>query len=81
MLQLFKAKNRVPSVDVMEEFLSWCIVSGSCDKAMELVQTSASFCLPCTSKLAERALKELRLSEDEGQSKTDRFQKLDINKI
>ncbi|XP_033829986.1 pentatricopeptide repeat domain-containing protein 3, mitochondrial [Periophthalmus magnuspinnatus] len=65
MLQLFKAKNRVPSVDVMEEFLSWCIVSGSCDKAMELVQTSASFCLPCTSKLAERALKELRLSEEQ----------------
>ncbi|CAL1614386.1 unnamed protein product [Knipowitschia caucasica] len=64
-LQLFKTKNRVPTVELMEEFLSWCVVSGSCDKAVDLVQTSVSFCLPCTSKLTQRALRDLPLTEDQ----------------
>lgn len=65
MLQLFKSKNRVPTAELMEEFLSTCISSGSSDKAVELVQTSAFFCLPCTPRLAQRTSKDLDLSEDQ----------------
>lgn len=65
MLQLFKAKNRVPTPELMEEFLSSCVSSGSSDKALELVQTSASFCLPCTPRLARRTAEDLDLTEDQ----------------
>ncbi|XP_072296138.1 small ribosomal subunit protein mS39 [Eucyclogobius newberryi] len=65
MLQLFKSKNRIPTVALMEEFLSACIASGAADKAVELVQTSASFCLPGTNNLTERAMKDLQLSEEQ----------------
>lgn len=65
MLQLFKSKNRVPIPSLMSEFLSLCISCGSSDRAVEVVQTSASFCLPCTPQLAERAAKELPLSDEQ----------------
>ncbi|CAB1325133.1 unnamed protein product [Coregonus sp. 'balchen'] len=62
MLKLFKTKNRVPSEELMEEFLA---SSNDPQQALELVQISASFCLPTTPKLAERVLQEFELSEEQ----------------
>lgn len=64
-LQLFKAENRVPTAELLEEFLTSFVSSGSSDRAVELVRISASFCLPCTNTLAERAARELSLSEEQ----------------
>lgn len=46
----------------MEEFLASI---NDPQHAMELVQISASFCLPSTPKLAERVLQEFELSEEQ----------------
>lgn len=47
----------------MEQFLSVC--SGSPKKAVEVVQLSASFCLPSTPRLAQRVLAEFELTEEQ----------------
>ncbi|XP_029021340.1 pentatricopeptide repeat domain-containing protein 3, mitochondrial [Betta splendens] len=65
MLQLFKEKNRVPHNWLMNDFLSECHTDGSAQKAVDLVQLSAAFCLPATSKLAQRALAEFDLTEEQ----------------
>ncbi|XP_073342712.1 small ribosomal subunit protein mS39 [Pagrus major] len=64
-LQLFKAKNRVPHEELLEEFLSACHRDGSPQKAVELVQLSTAFCLSATPKLAKRALAEFDLNEEQ----------------
>ncbi|XP_034545147.1 pentatricopeptide repeat domain-containing protein 3, mitochondrial [Notolabrus celidotus] len=61
MLQLFKSKNRVPAQGLLEEFLSAC----SPQRAVELVQLSATFCLSATPTLATRALAEFDLTEEQ----------------
>ncbi|XP_030595144.1 small ribosomal subunit protein mS39 isoform X2 [Archocentrus centrarchus] len=65
MLQLFKAKNRVPSEGLLNNFLSVCHSHGDPQKAVELVQLSAAFCLPTTWRLAKRALAEFDLTEEQ----------------
>jgi hypothetical protein len=49
----------------MEEFLASIKSSNDPRHAMELVQISASFCLPSTPKLAERVLQAFELSEEQ----------------
>ncbi|KAM4732743.1 small ribosomal subunit protein mS39 [Anableps anableps] len=65
MLQLFKAKNRVPSEVLLNGFLSACRSGGAPQRAVELVQLSAAFCLPATPGLAKRALAEFELSDEQ----------------
>ncbi|CAG5993010.1 small ribosomal subunit protein mS39 [Menidia menidia] len=65
MLQLFKAKNRVPSEELLNSFLSVCYSSGNSQKAVELVQLSAAFCLPTTSGLAQQTLAKFNLTEEQ----------------
>ncbi|XP_067454686.1 small ribosomal subunit protein mS39 [Thunnus thynnus] len=65
MLQLFKTNNRVPFDELLEDFLSACRSDGSPQRAVELVQLSASFCLRATPRLATRALAEFDLTEEQ----------------
>uniref|UniRef100_A0A7N8YM63 Small ribosomal subunit protein mS39 n=1 Tax=Mastacembelus armatus TaxID=205130 RepID=A0A7N8YM63_9TELE len=65
MLQIFKAKNRVPSERLLNNFLSVCRSDGSCQRAVDLVQLSAAFCLPATSVLAKQVLAEFDLTEEQ----------------
>ncbi|XP_039975897.1 pentatricopeptide repeat domain-containing protein 3, mitochondrial [Xiphias gladius] len=65
MLQLFKSKNRVPSEGLFNDFLSMCHSDGSPQRAVELVQLSAAFCLPATPKLANQTLAEFDLTEEQ----------------
>lgn len=64
-LQLFKSKNRVPSEELLKAFLAACRRDSASQKAVELVQLSAAFCLPSTSSLAKSALEEFDLSEEQ----------------
>ncbi|XP_041846132.1 pentatricopeptide repeat domain-containing protein 3, mitochondrial [Melanotaenia boesemani] len=64
MLQLFKAKNKVPAKELLSDFLSECHSSGDPQRAVELVQLSAAFCLP-TSELARRTMTEFDLTEEQ----------------
>uniref|UniRef100_A0A673CKH1 Small ribosomal subunit protein mS39 n=1 Tax=Sphaeramia orbicularis TaxID=375764 RepID=A0A673CKH1_9TELE len=61
-LQLFKTNNRVPSAELLEDFLLACHSSGSSQRAVELVQMSAAFCLSTTPKLAEKVLAQFDMS-------------------
>uniref|UniRef100_A0A3Q3F8K6 Small ribosomal subunit protein mS39 n=2 Tax=Kryptolebias marmoratus TaxID=37003 RepID=A0A3Q3F8K6_KRYMA len=63
MLQFFKAKNGVPSNALLNRFLSVCQSRGASQRAVELVQLSAAFCLPATPSLATRVLAEFDLTE------------------
>uniref|UniRef100_A0A1A7YYH4 Small ribosomal subunit protein mS39 n=1 Tax=Iconisemion striatum TaxID=60296 RepID=A0A1A7YYH4_9TELE len=65
MLQLFKAKNRVPSKALLNSFLSMCQRGGASERVVELVQLSAAFCLTETSGLATRALAEFDLNQEQ----------------
>ncbi|XP_034738950.1 pentatricopeptide repeat domain-containing protein 3, mitochondrial [Etheostoma cragini] len=65
MLQLFKTKNRVPDEGLLEDFLSMCHSTGSSQRAVELVQQSAAFCLSATPRLAKRTLAEFDLTEEQ----------------
>ncbi|XP_070769420.1 small ribosomal subunit protein mS39 [Enoplosus armatus] len=65
MLQLFKSKNRVPPEELFEDFLSVCRSEGSPQRAVELVQLSAAFCLSATPRLAKRTLAEFDLREEQ----------------
>ncbi|XP_056143128.1 pentatricopeptide repeat domain-containing protein 3, mitochondrial [Lampris incognitus] len=72
MLQLFQTKNRVPTGELLEEFLSACgSVAGASQWAVKLVKLSASFCLPATQKLAQRAVAEFELTEEQRAILTD----------
>ncbi|KAM9357148.1 small ribosomal subunit protein mS39 [Symphorus nematophorus] len=64
-LQLFKSKNKVPHEGLLEDFLSVCHSNGSPQKAVELVQLSAAFCLSTTPRLAKRTLAEFELTEEQ----------------
>ncbi|XP_013884665.1 small ribosomal subunit protein mS39 [Austrofundulus limnaeus] len=65
MLLIFKEKNLVPSEAVLNSFLSECQSSIGPDRAVELVQLSAAFCLPATSELASRVLVDFNLTESQ----------------
>ncbi|XP_047441974.1 pentatricopeptide repeat domain-containing protein 3, mitochondrial [Mugil cephalus] len=65
MLRLFKSRNRVPSGEVLNNFLSVCQSNAAPEKAVELVQLSAAYCLPATAELAKRALAEFKLTEEQ----------------
>lgn len=65
MLQLFQSSNRVPSDDLLNSFLSVFCTDGASQKAVELVQMSAAFCLPTTPQLAKRTLTEFDLTEEQ----------------
>ncbi|XP_061541652.1 small ribosomal subunit protein mS39 [Phycodurus eques] len=65
MLQLFKEKNRVPSDELLEDFLSVCRSKGSAQRAVELVELSAAFCLQATPRLAKLTRADFDLSEDQ----------------
>ncbi|ROK80933.1 Pentatricopeptide repeat domain-containing protein 3, mitochondrial [Anabarilius grahami] len=62
-LKLFKTHNRVPSAELLNQFLTCVKESGDVDQAVELVQISAGFCLPETPKLIQRIQQEFELSE------------------
>ncbi|MEQ2225447.1 hypothetical protein ILYODFUR_017515 [Ilyodon furcidens] len=65
MLLLFKAKNKVPSEVLLNNFLSVCQSSGAPKRAVELVQLAAAFCLPATPVLAKTALAEFQLTDEQ----------------
>ncbi|XP_030621674.1 small ribosomal subunit protein mS39 [Chanos chanos] len=65
MLKLFQDNNRVPTEDLMMEFLTCIKESRDVQQAVELVQISASFCLPITPKLIDRVQQEFELSEEQ----------------
>ncbi|XP_067312870.1 small ribosomal subunit protein mS39 [Pseudorasbora parva] len=62
-LKLFKTHNKVPSVELLSQFLECVKASGDVDQAVELVQISAGFCLPDTAKLIQTLRQEFQLSE------------------
>uniref|UniRef100_A0A669CI15 Small ribosomal subunit protein mS39 n=1 Tax=Oreochromis niloticus TaxID=8128 RepID=A0A669CI15_ORENI len=53
------------SEGLLNNFLSVCHSDGDPQKAVELVQLSAAFCLPTTWRLAKRALAEFDLTEEQ----------------
>ncbi|KAK9517581.1 hypothetical protein VZT92_022940 [Zoarces viviparus] len=65
MLQLFKSKNRVPEEGLLEDFLSACRSDGSADRAVELVQLSAAFCLSATPRLANQTLAQFDVTAEQ----------------
>ncbi|CAK6969356.1 pentatricopeptide repeat domain-containing protein 3%2C mitochondrial [Scomber scombrus] len=65
MMQLFKENNRVPFDKLMEDFLSACRSDGSPQRAVEVVQLSAAFCLRATPRLAQQTLAEFDLTEEQ----------------
>ncbi|KAF6730965.1 Pentatricopeptide repeat domain-containing protein 3, mitochondrial [Oryzias melastigma] len=64
-LLVFKAKNRIPSEELLNSFLSACHTTRDSQIAVELVQLSSAFCLPITSALASRALADFNLTEEQ----------------
>ncbi|KAM9850162.1 LOW QUALITY PROTEIN: small ribosomal subunit protein mS39 [Aulostomus maculatus] len=65
MLQIFKEGNRIPSEELMEEFLLVCRSEKTPTRAVELVQLSAAFCLEATPRLAKQVLAEFDLNEEQ----------------
>uniref|UniRef100_A0A7D9NKJ4 Small ribosomal subunit protein mS39 n=1 Tax=Xenopus tropicalis TaxID=8364 RepID=A0A7D9NKJ4_XENTR len=65
MLQLFKKSHRVPSTEVLDEFLSRAKVDANTNLAISLVQLAVGFCLPNTAKLAQRVMEEFTVSEEQ----------------
>ncbi|XP_051515000.1 pentatricopeptide repeat domain-containing protein 3, mitochondrial [Myxocyprinus asiaticus] len=65
MLKLFKTNNKVPSEELLNKFLTCIKENSDVNKAVELVQISAGFCLPETQKLIERVQKDFELSEQQ----------------
>ncbi|KAF7651593.1 hypothetical protein LDENG_00108850 [Lucifuga dentata] len=64
-LQLFKDNNRVPLEELLEEFLSACQSSSAPHRAVEVVQLSASFCLPATARLAQKTQSHFQLTDEQ----------------
>ncbi|KAF5896940.1 pentatricopeptide repeat domain-containing protein 3, mitochondrial [Clarias magur] len=65
MLNIFKANNRIPSEDLMNEFFHCIKMHNDAQQAVELVQISASLCLPLTPQLIERVQQEFELSDEQ----------------
>ncbi|KAI5104991.1 pentatricopeptide repeat domain-containing protein 3, mitochondrial precursor [Silurus meridionalis] len=65
MLNVFKTTNRIPSDDLMNEFFACIKAHNDGQQAVELVQISASFCLPVTPHLIERAQQEFELTDEQ----------------
>ncbi|KAI5624783.1 pentatricopeptide repeat domain-containing protein 3, mitochondrial precursor [Silurus asotus] len=65
MLNVFKTTNRIPSDDLMNEFFACIKTHNDAQQAVELVQISASFCLPITPHLIERAQQEFELTDEQ----------------
>lgn len=53
------------SESLLEDFLSVCHTDGSAQRAVELVQLSAAFCLSATPRLAKQTLAEFNLTEEQ----------------
>ncbi|KAM4809028.1 small ribosomal subunit protein mS39 [Rhinophrynus dorsalis] len=65
MLQMFKKNNRVPSTEVMEEFLNSAKTSSNASLAVNLVQLAAGFSLQNTAQIAQRVMDEFSISEEQ----------------
>ncbi|MCI4379742.1 hypothetical protein PGIGA_G00231890 [Pangasianodon gigas] len=65
MLNIFKATNRIPSEDLMNEFFACIKAHNDAQQAVELVQISAGFCLPVTPNLIERVQQEFELNDEQ----------------
>ncbi|XP_028271641.1 small ribosomal subunit protein mS39 [Parambassis ranga] len=65
MLPIFKLKNRVPTDELLNDFLSVLLRDGASQKAVMLVQLSATFCLPTTPELAKKTLAGFDLTEEQ----------------
>ncbi|XP_070692802.1 small ribosomal subunit protein mS39 [Pempheris klunzingeri] len=65
MLKIFKSESSVPDGELLQDFLSACLRERSPQRAVELVQLSAAFCLSETPKLAKRTLAEFNLTEEQ----------------
>ncbi|XP_072520427.1 small ribosomal subunit protein mS39 [Salminus brasiliensis] len=65
MFELFKLHNLVPSESLMKQFFDSIKASNNAEKAVKLVQISASFFLPVTSSLQERVQQEFELTEEQ----------------
>ncbi|XP_066576284.1 small ribosomal subunit protein mS39 [Amia ocellicauda] len=68
MLQLFKANNRVPGVDLVTAYLNCAKVKNNSAQAVELVRLSSGYSLPITAKLACRVKEEFELTNEQKQS-------------
>uniref|UniRef100_UPI003D9C95AA small ribosomal subunit protein mS39 precursor n=1 Tax=Danio rerio TaxID=7955 RepID=UPI003D9C95AA len=64
MLKLFRTHNRVPSAELLNQFMTCVKEAGQVFQAVELVQISAAFCLSETPKLLQRVQQEFELSEE-----------------
>ncbi|KAF4085619.1 hypothetical protein AMELA_G00097110 [Ameiurus melas] len=65
MLNVFKTTNRIPSEGLMNEFFTCIKAHNDAQQAVELVQISASFCLPVTPNLIERVQQEFELTDEQ----------------
>ncbi|XP_035280360.1 pentatricopeptide repeat domain-containing protein 3, mitochondrial isoform X1 [Anguilla anguilla] len=65
MLELFKRNNRVPTAELLEEFVCCAQSTNNPQLAVELVQLSHSFSLPTTTRLAHRVAQEFQLSDEQ----------------
>ncbi|XP_054028212.1 pentatricopeptide repeat domain-containing protein 3, mitochondrial [Dryobates pubescens] len=65
MMERFQQINRIPSEQVMDEFLTCAKQSNSADAAVRLVKLAASLGLPSSQKLKSRTKKEFELSEEQ----------------
>ncbi|XP_069060403.1 small ribosomal subunit protein mS39 [Pleurodeles waltl] len=64
-LELFKKLNRIPSNEVMVEFLNCTKQSGNKEQAVKLVQLAANFGLQSAGTLAEKVMQDFSLSEEQ----------------
>nr|XP_033807782.1 pentatricopeptide repeat domain-containing protein 3, mitochondrial isoform X2 [Geotrypetes seraphini] len=71
MLELFKKNNRVPSNQVMNEFLDTAKQSNNKVQAVNLVKMAAEFALPTTANLVKRVMEEFELSEEQKKTLED----------
>ncbi|KAJ8269416.1 hypothetical protein COCON_G00120230 [Conger conger] len=65
MLELFSRNNRVPTAELLEEFVNYAQRIGDPQLAVELVQLSNSFSLPTTAKLSHRVAQDFLLSDEQ----------------
>ncbi|KAM9471069.1 small ribosomal subunit protein mS39 [Clarias gariepinus] len=65
MLNIFKANNRIPSEDLMNDFFRCIKTHNDAQQAVELIQISAGLCLPITPQLIERVQQEFELSDEQ----------------
>lgn len=65
MLELFKKLNRIPSNEVMVEFLNCTKQSGNREQAVKLVQLAADFGLPSAGTLAQKVMQDFSLSQEQ----------------